>query len=63
MGKIHDNSIERSSLIKIAIPVAPPSKNPFGSKKPFRPRLARNIAKEIFKNSNSDFFDICINYY
>jgi hypothetical protein len=36
-------SISKSSLSKIAIPVAPPSRNPFGSKNILRPILARKI--------------------
>ena len=37
----------KSSLSKIAIPVAPPSKKPFGSKNIFNPILARRIPNAI----------------
>ena len=50
-GSIHDISIDRTSLSKIAIPVTPPSKKPFGSKKAFNPTLDKKIAKAICKNS------------
>jgi len=41
--RIKEISISKSSLSKIAIPVAPPSRKPFGSKNILRPILARKI--------------------
>jgi hypothetical protein len=42
-------------LNKIAIPVAPPSRNPLGSKKALRPILERAIPIAICTYSESDF--------
>jgi hypothetical protein len=43
--------ISNTRLSKIAIPVAPPSKNPLGSKNAFKPILASMMPRKIWRYS------------
>lgn len=58
-GRIIEMFKSITELSKIAIPVAPPSKKPLGSKNIFNPTLARKIAKPICKNSRVSALVFC----
>jgi hypothetical protein len=47
MRSSHDNGKEYTSLIRRDMPVAPPSINWLGNKKPFKPKAAENIPNSI----------------
>ena len=47
INNITEMFISKIWLNKIAIPVTPPSKKPFGSKKALRPMLAKTIPRHI----------------
>lgn len=55
-NRIMEMSIENNSLNNIAIPVAPPSRNPLGSKNALRPILASRMPMAICMHSKSKFF-------
>ena len=47
-------------FINRAIPVTPPSKNPLGSKKAFKPILAKTIPSAICAYSDRDFMSLLL---